>query len=503
MSHESSTRDDQMDGVGAFEPEVAAGDASGQGDRNPPAARPLSRALRTFYGVGDFGFTLMSNVETYFFVFFLTNLALFDPAVSAIIAAVGSGVDAVLGWMYGGFINSLKPMRWGRYRSWLLVLPWVVPILFCLEFTRLSSNTVVAAALVIFFNVTSHAAWDFPYVANLTMIAIAGKNPQDRAHLASTRSMYANASKIVFSYLIPPLALVGATLLGETNQYAFCAFVLGAVMAILYYVHFRMFKGYDREYSREELANYKQNKASDESRTTFADLGRALFTNPPLMALMLADIAKWVFNFICAGIAVYYFTYVVFEPGMLATYIFISNVLCIVGSYLSPRFAKIVKSTRNATAMAFVFMAVMMVIARLFYADMWVVIVFMSLAQFGYGITYATTPALYADTVVFAEWKTGKNAAGWISGLQLFPLKIGFVVRGVAIPAILAAAGFVSGMAPEQADLTLQLGICQGFMVVPAILLVFATALLLFGYRLTPGKLMEYQAEIDERKMLG
>lgn len=465
-----------------------------------PTGKPLTKSLKAFYGIGDFGFTLMTNVETYYFVFFLTNLALFDTGTAALIAAIGSGVDAVLGWMYGGFINSLKPMKWGRYRSWLLVLPWVVPFLFCFEFTRLTENVVLAAVLVIFFNVTSHMAWDFPYVGNVSMIAVAGSTPEDRSHLASTRAMWANASKIVFSYIVTPLALVGSMLLGEANQYAFCAFVLGAVMAVLYYVHFRMFKGYDKEFTKEELANYKKNKAGDESRTTFKDLGRALFTNPPLIALMFADIAKWVFNFMCAGIAAYYFTYVVFNPGMLATYIFISNVLCVFGSYLSARFGKLMRSTRNATILAFAFMAAMLIIARLNYADMWFVIVFMSLAQFGYGITYSCTVALYADTVVYAEWKTGKNAAGWISGLQLFPLKIGFVARGVVIPAVLAAAGFVSGMAAGDADVALQLGICNGFMVIPAILLVVAALLLFFGYRLTPKKLNEYQAEIDARK---
>ena len=282
-------------------------------------SKPLSKALRWFYGVGDFGFTLMSSVETYYFVFFLTNLAMFDPAVAALVAAIGSGVDAVLGWMYGGFINSLKPFKWGRYRSWLLVLPWLVPFLYAFEFVRISDNDLLSAVLIIFFNVTSHAAWDFPYVANLSMIAIAGKTPEERQHMASTRSMYSNASKIVFSYIVPPIALFGAATLGEANQYAVAAFATGAIFAVLYYIHFRMFKGYDKEFTAEELKNYKANKQADESRTTFGDLMRALFTNPPLIALMLSDIAKWIFNFTCAGIAVYYFTYVVFDPAMLAT----------------------------------------------------------------------------------------------------------------------------------------------------------------------------------------
>lgn len=486
---------------GSVKSEVASDDAGGH--------KPLSHALRYFYGVGDFGFNLMSSVETYYFVFFLTNLALFDPATAALIAAIGSGVDAVLGWMYGGFINSLKPMKWGRYRSWLFVLPWVVPILFAFEFTRLTDNVVFAAAMVIFFNVTSHMAWDFPYVSNVSMIAVAGSNASDRARLAATRGMWSNAAKIVFSYLVPPLALVGATMLGQANQYAFVAFFMGVCFAILYYIHFRMFKGYDKEYTKEELDNWNKTKQGDQGRTTFKDLGRALFTNPPLISLMLADIAKWVFNFMCAGIAAYYFTYVVFNPAMLATYIFASNVLCVVGSYLSARFARAMKSTRNATVVAFLFMAVMLVIARATYTNMWVVVLFMSLAQFGYGITYSCTTALYSDTVVYSEWKTGKNAAGWISGLQLFPLKIGFIARGVAIPAVLAAAGWATqyatantdgSLTPDMIPLSLQQGICTGFMVIPAILLVIAAVLLFFGYRLTPEKLKEYQDEIDARK---
>ena len=66
-----------------------------------------------------------------------------------------------------------------------------------------------------------------------------------------------------------------------------------------------------------------------------------------------------------------------------------------------------------------------------------VVIVLMSIAMFGYGITYACTPALYGDTIVYSEWKTGKNAAGWISGLQNVPLKVSIMTRGIIISACL------------------------------------------------------------------
>lgn len=69
----------------------------------------LSKALKRFYGVGDCGFTLMSNVESYYFQIFLTNLAKFSPATAALIGTITTTVDACLSWIYGAIINSVKP----------------------------------------------------------------------------------------------------------------------------------------------------------------------------------------------------------------------------------------------------------------------------------------------------------------------------------------------------------------------------------------------------------
>ena len=53
--------------------------------------------------------------------------------------------------------------------------------------------------------------------------------------------------------------------------------------------------------------------------------------------------------------------------------------------------------------------AVLLIISFLMYDNVMVVIVLMSIAMFGYGITYACTPALYGDTIVYSEWKNGKK----------------------------------------------------------------------------------------------
>ena len=79
------------------------------------------------------------------------------------------------------------------------------------------------------------------------------------------------------------------------------------------------------------------------------------------------------------------------------------------------------------------------------------------------------------------------------------PLKIGFFARGVIIPAILAAAGFVAGMSPDQSTLALQEGIVNGWFVLPAILCVISMLILIFGYRINNTVLAKAEAEIAER----
>ena len=54
----------------------------------------------------------------------------------------------------------------------------------------------------------------------------------------------------------------------------------------------------------------------------------------------------------------------------------------------------------------------------------------------------------------------------------------------------------------EASTVSLQEGICNGFMVVPAIICAIAAILIFVGFRLTPAKIAQYQREIDEREKL-
>ena len=449
----------------------------------------LSSALRNLFGVGDAGFVLMSNIETFYFMDYLTGLGGFTPVIAGLINSVFSTVDACLSWIYGGILNGTKAKRWGRYRSWLILTPWLVPFLFAFQFIRISENEMLSAVVIIAAAIISHVVWNIGYVANATLVSVVGKTPEDKATLSSSRATWNNIGGLLFSYMGLPFAIFLANFVGEKNQYAAAAFCLGILMALGYFAHFKMTDGY------EEIEDASHAKAARTNKTSIPEMFRSLFQNPQLLILMIADLAKWCVKFVTAASAIYYFRDAMGNPGYMKGYAFSIAVGAIIGAYVV-RFLVKKFDARTITIGAYAGMAVFLFLIYIFYSNAVMVIALMTLAQFFYGVAFASSPALYADTVVYATWKTGKNAAGWIMGLQNLPLKVGVFLRGVIVAACLSAVGWQSGAVLEGAA---RQGMTVAFALVPAIFCAAGALLLIFGYRLTKERVAQYQSEIDAR----
>ena len=468
-------------------------------NNTPATAKPLSSALKFWYGIGDFGFTLMSNVETFYFNAFLTNVAGFTTAMAGTIASITSIVDAALSWIYGGIINAVKPGKYGRYRTWLILLTWLVPFIFAFQFIRVSDNDAVSAIVICAAFIISHICWNLPYCANAAMVSIAGGTPQGRAQLSSNRATWNNLSGVLFSYAFTGVTLVLGTKVAEAGYlYAAAAFLFGIVMVIGYFVHFKITDGY------EEIEDPNAPKATSKTATP-ADMAKALIETPPLLVLVLADMAKWIVKFLVASAAVYYFTYVM-GTGLQVNYVLLANLMGVVGAFAARFIAKKL-TNRGAMIFAYAWMAVLMIVSYFMYANATMVFVLMIAAQFGYGVAYAASPALYADTAIYARWKSGKDSTGFIMGLQNVPLKIGVLVKSVLLNAALGMAGYdlykqaiVDGTAVA-ADLpaTLKQGVCGAFSLWSGIFCAVGLLILVFGFKLTKEKVEQYQAEIDAR----
>ena len=270
---------------------------------------------------------------------------------------------------------------------------------------------------------------------------------------------------------------------------AAAAFVLGWLMVAGYYAHFKMTEGY------EEIEDASHQKTAKQNKISIGEMFKSLFQNPQLIILMLADLAKWCVKFVTAASAIYYFRDAAGNPGLMVPYALCIALGAMIGAYVVRFWVKVMPS-RTIAIISYIGMALFLFLIYISYANPTMVIVFMTCAQFFYGVAFAASPALYADTVTYTTWKTGKNAAGWIMGLQNLPLKVAVFLRGTILAAALAAVGWQKAVVLEGAA---RQGMTVAFALVPAIFCAVGAVLLVCGFRITKDKVVQYQKEIDAR----
>ena len=455
----------------------------------------LSKTIRYFYGIGDMGYSLVSSVWSYYMLFYLNTVARLSLPLVTLLMTISSTFDSALSWAYGAVINSTKPMKWGRYRSWLLITCWIFPITSFFVFFRIGQSDTVAFIFFLIAQLVSRVVQTLAYTANVSLISVVSRNSDDRIAMSSSRATWNNASKFAWSYLSVPFLAILTSIVGEQYSYAVLASVLGAFTTLGYFLHFKMTEGYEAtgEQERTNAALAKR------SKTSLVDLLRALFTNPPLLALVVADLAKWLFNFSVAGTVVYYFTYIALNKGLQASYTLIIAFMAVFGA-MGSRYIGKKLSGRTTMIVFYIIMAGLLIVARSLYTNVWAVIILVSIAQFGYGCIYSCSSALYADTAVYAEWKTGKNASGWIMGLANIPIKLASLLKSVVLPAALALSGFSAAVAVEDTTEVMRKGIANTMLTMPAAMLLVGAIVLIFLYRLPKSKVEQMQKEIDEKK---
>ena len=445
--------------------------------------KALSKSLKTFFGVGDFGFTFMTSIDTYYASYFFTNIAMFSLSATTIMTTVSAITDAVLSVLYGPWLNKIRPKKWGRYRSWLILTPWMVPFLYAMQFVKLGDG-VAAAIFCTVAMITSRIAWNIPYIANISMINVAAKNQTDRMALSSTRMVWSSLSTIAYSYVGPAAVTLFAGVLGQQNAYAATAFAFACIMFAGFFAHFKMFDGYEMTGEEENaIMEARAKEAAASASKPKVKVMDVFKSNSHFTFLMLGSMMKYVVMFLVSGFAAYYFTYVGQDGGMMVRFLLIGNILAVIAAYSSKHI--VAKFTAKNTVVAcYVLMAVLSLVSFVFYKNANIVLIIMSVYMFAQRVTNACEPELYAKCAVLSGKKLGYDVTGTVMGMLTVPLKIGIVTRGLLIAAVLSAVNFDPKMDVSLVTAEFQRGISVGFLIIPAVVVLVGAVILAFGYRL-------------------
>ena len=129
----------------------------------------------------------------------------------------------------------------------------------------------------------------------------------------------------------------------------------------------------------------------------------------------------------------YYFTYVAENMALMPPFMLIT--LWPLWQATGYTHLKQEAETRGTSIIGLLLAGGLMLFAKFVGLQTYIFMAVCTLAQFFMGMLASTLVALYGDTVIYGEWKTGKNTAGFIMGLMNLPLKIGSLARGVIMTA--------------------------------------------------------------------
>jgi sugar (glycoside-pentoside-hexuronide) transporter len=448
--------------------------------------KSLKKSIINLYGLPSFGFQLFVNMEIFFFAAFLTDYARIPVALAGMVLMVTSIFDIV--WVpTAGVILEKSSMRWGRYRSWLLIGPPLAAAFFMLQFSKIGSPITNAILVSIGF-IVSHLIWNIFYAGHIAMNNSMTTDREDRISMASNRGMFNALGSIAFS-------LVGAkaiSMLGNGNQAMGCTLTVvisGILMSLCYWALFALTK----DYAYHPGANAATEKRD---KMPIGEMLRQILVNPPLIGLMLAEVGRYLGRFIIFGLAFYYFKYVVNNLAVIAIFFTGLNVVCFFGAMATAPLAKKF-GERNTYILSLSLFIVGLLIVWILPMNHVSFMVVMFVAYLGYGMPDALGVAMYSATVDYGEWKTGKNARGFIMSLISFPIKTAIFVRSVVITSILVSAGYVADMAPTP---ELIAGIKNGIALIPALFIGIGLLIAVVLYRITPQRHKQMQAEIAARK---
>ena len=441
----------------------------------------LKASIINQFTAGEMGFVVMMSLAVNFYPYFLTDVVQISAAMAGTILLVARIVDAISVPITGGIVERTK-MKWGKYRSWLFVTPPITALFFVLMFTDFGLSMSAKAVFLGLMYICGHISVNLTSSAHFALIPVIAVDSQDRVQVSCRRAQALSAGQVIFGLIAMPLvvALGG----GSEARGFFLTVILFATLQVFGYL---LVARVAEPYVSDE-------RLRGESAPTLREMAAQVFSNPPLLVLMVAEVFRWSVGMVMLSFAVYYFKYVA-ENSLMVTLFFTSlSVSALIGASVGQFIAQ--KMTKKKTwllGMSISFLA--MSLAWLLNQNPTAFVALASVAGVGYSIVLTLSGALFADVSEYAEWKTGKNARGLIMSLTALPIKIAVAFSGAIVGYGLAAIDFVPNVAPS-AQLSAIIG--QMATLIPAVFAVLSIIAIQF-YSLTDEQVVSMREEISKR----
>lgn len=447
---------------------------------------------------------MVNTVQATYWQYFMTNVAMIGTAIVAVIMLVGTIGDLIAVPLSGVIMEKIR-LPWGKYTSWLIVGPVIVTVFFILMFINYPFPETVSAVCLAIAYCLACVGINTMITAQNMAINLGSANPTERAVLASKKGQGTALGGLVFGVIGLPIILFvnGAAGQDAPLGYIVLIVVLGAIMFGSFFFLFTQLRkklAYDASQGINKEAEMEASKAKkladeDEDKMGAGAMLKAVFTDGPLVAVVLGDGLRYIGRATMMGLLVYYFTYVVGDPKGTAMFLAMSGIVALIGAVLTEFLVHKIQK-RTMYIIGFVIMIACYCVMYFFGTTVWGFTIIGAVWYIGLAFVNSTQVGLYSAAVDYGVWKSKKNCRAWLMSIAGYPPKMGNLGRAVIVGFGLAIIGFDASAAVIEPSVIegIRLIMC----LLPAAIFVVGLLVMLFGYRLTNAKMEKIQADLEE-----
>lgn len=447
------------------------------------------------YALGDMGGLLTFSLISAYQNIFYTDVLHISPGKIAVLILIARLWDAINDPMWGAFIDSRKPTKYGKFRPYIFGFSIPLAVSAVMMFTVIPNLS--EAKYLLFAYITYIAYGMFYTTVNIPYGAIASvitDDPRERSNLSMLRSVGAGVGGLPGTIIMP--LIVYDTHFAESgvkiqtlnsNKLTLCVLVLAVISVITYFFHFKL--------TKERIEPVKKQKNYNVFRT-MVDLGK----NRPFIMLCISGMLLIAFQFYYQSTYTYLFAKYYQKAGLYAfitvcTYLPMGILLFFMNKLID-RFGK-----KELCAFGMAFSAVASFILYFIRTDNpYVFLVFTFLSGIGQTFLVLEIWALVMDVIDYHEVRTHRREEGTAYALFSFTRKLGQTLAGVGLNVLLAYINYDTSAAASGEPLseTVLNKLYDISTLVPAIILALMAVTLAFGYNLSKNKLPEIHAQLEE-----
>ena len=442
------------------------------GMRLTKSEKSMQKIKNHFWGIGNIGEGVVSMVTSTYFIIFLTDTAMLPLGMVSVIAFIGSVLDFLLVPLSGVVLVSAKSMKWGRYRSWLLVCPPFVILFYLLCFTVVEGSQWMTAACALIGYVGGKTTWNIVYSSNISLTAILSKRAHTTTKFTSQRMMGSNIGRMLGNSLTPAFVAVIAARMGEANGYRMTILIMGAVYLVTSLIHFSISSSYDSAIQNAVVA--------EQEKLSFREIVKVLVVEPRLLVTLVIDLTSNVASLVLPSLAVYYYKYFTTDPTLVSTHMLIIGFGGLAGSSVIRALGNKIHHPKRVLVFMYGAVALSLLSIRLFPNRTYYFLGIGAVIALLTGMTSPVELTLYMDHTVHYQEKSGRDATGFIMGMSNLPVKFASIIKSTLIPFVLMTSGYVANTAVTP---QMRQAIIDAYTLIPAVFPVCGIFLLLIFYR--------------------